>query len=71
MEFTQLGRKMKSCHSQVYGWNWRTSSYTKLARLRRTEIICSPSYLDFKPKTNAVILLDMGHKLKGEYIQKE
>jgi hypothetical protein len=33
----------------------------KLARLRRPKIVCSPSYANFRPKTNAVILLDMGH----------
>jgi hypothetical protein len=38
----------------------------KIARLRRPKIICSPSYVDFRPKTNAVILLDMGHMLRGE-----
>jgi hypothetical protein len=40
----------------------------KLARLRRPKIICSPSYADFRSKTNAVILLDMGHTLRGEHI---
>jgi hypothetical protein len=39
----------------------------KLARLRRSIITCSPSYADYRPKTNAVILLDMGHTLMGEY----
>jgi hypothetical protein len=43
----------------------------KLARLRRPKIICSPSYADFRPKTNAVILLDMGHTLRGEHVQEE
>jgi hypothetical protein len=33
----------------------------KLARLRRTKIACSPSFADFRSKTNGVILLDMGH----------
>jgi hypothetical protein len=33
----------------------------KLARLRRPKIICSPSFADYRPKINAVILLDMGH----------
>jgi hypothetical protein len=33
----------------------------KLARLRRPKATCSPSYADNKPKTNAVILWDMGH----------
>jgi hypothetical protein len=31
----------------------------------------SPSYADFIPKTNAVILLDMGHTLREEHIQEE
>jgi hypothetical protein len=43
----------------------------KLTRLRRPKIICSPSYADFRSKTNAVILLDMGHTLRGMYIQEE
>jgi hypothetical protein len=43
----------------------------KLARLRRPKITCSLSYADFRPKTNAVILLDMGHSLREEYIQEE
>jgi hypothetical protein len=37
----------------------------KLAKLRRPKITCSPSYADYRPKTNAVILLDMGHMLRG------
>jgi hypothetical protein len=53
---------------QVNGWNWRTSSYAKLARLRKLKVVCSPSYADFRPKTNAVILLDMGYTLRGEHI---
>jgi hypothetical protein len=39
----------------------------KLARLRRPKIACSPSYVDYRPKTNAVILLDMAHTLMGEH----
>jgi hypothetical protein len=33
----------------------------KLVKLRRPKIACSPSYVDYRPKTNAMILLDMGH----------
>jgi hypothetical protein len=40
----------------------------KLARLRRPKIICSPSYVNFRPKTNAVILLNIGHILRRERI---
>jgi hypothetical protein len=43
----------------------------KLARLRKPKIVYSPSYADFRSKTNAVILLDMGHMLSGEHIQEE
>jgi hypothetical protein len=44
--------------------------HLKLARLRRPKITCSPSYADYRPKTNAAILLDMGHTLRGEQIQE-
>jgi 23S rRNA maturation-related 3'-5' exoribonuclease YhaM len=27
--------------------------------------------VDYRPKTNAVILLNMGHMLRGEHIQEE
>jgi hypothetical protein len=33
----------------------------KLARLKKPKIIYSPSYADYRLKTNAVIILDMGH----------
>jgi hypothetical protein len=39
----------------------------KLAGLRRPKIVCSPSYEDFRSKTDAVIL-DMGHILRGECV---
>jgi hypothetical protein len=58
-------KRMKFCHLQLTGWNWRISSSAKLARLRRLKIACSTSYADYRPKTNAVILLDMGHPLIG------
>jgi hypothetical protein len=31
-------------------------------------VLYSASYVDFRPKTNEVILLDMGHTLRGEHI---
>jgi hypothetical protein len=43
----------------------------KLPKLRRPKIVCSPLYADFRAKTNAVILMDMGHTLRGEHVQKE
>jgi hypothetical protein len=38
----------------------------KLVGLRRPKIMCSPSCVDYRCKTNAIILLDMGHPLKGD-----
>jgi hypothetical protein len=39
---------------------------SKVSQAQKAKIICSLSYADFRPKTNAVILLDMGHTLRGE-----
>jgi hypothetical protein len=36
---------------------------SEVNRFRRPKIACSPLYVDYGPKTNAVILLDMGHTL--------
>jgi hypothetical protein len=36
--------------------------------LRRPKIVCSLSYADYRPKTNAVILLNMGHMLRGKHL---
>jgi hypothetical protein len=43
----------------------------KVSQAQRPKIICSPSYVDYRPKTNAVILLDMGHTLRGKCVQEE
>jgi hypothetical protein len=38
----------------------------KLARVRRQKSTWSPSFADYRPKANAVILLDVGYTLRGE-----
>jgi hypothetical protein len=43
----------------------------KVSRLRRQKLACSPSYMDYRQKTNVVILLDIGHTLKGEFTWEE
>jgi hypothetical protein len=40
----------------------------KLVRLRRPIAACSPSHVDYRPKTIAAILWDMGHT-KGRLCQ--
>jgi hypothetical protein len=43
----------------------------EVSQAGRSKIVCSPSYADIRPKRNALILLDMGHTLRGEHIQEE
>jgi hypothetical protein len=43
---------------------------SKVSKLRKQKLACSLSYVDYRPKTNAVILLDMGHILRGECAQE-
>jgi hypothetical protein len=68
--FTQQWRRMKSYHSQVNGWNWRTSFWVRFTRLRRPKIVCSPSYVVFRSRANTTMLLDFGHTVRGEHIQE-
>jgi hypothetical protein len=44
---------------------------SKVSQVRSPNILYSPSYAGFRPETNAVILLDMGHTLRGEFVQEE
>jgi hypothetical protein len=48
-----------------------TGEHLKLARLKRPKIICSPLFVDFRPKTDAEVLLNLGQMLRGEHIQEE
>jgi hypothetical protein len=40
---------------------------SEISQAQRPKITGSSSYADYRPKINAVILLDMGHTLRGEY----
>jgi hypothetical protein len=40
-------------------------------RLRRPKITSSPSYMDYRPKTNAEILLDTSDTLRGDHTWEE
>jgi hypothetical protein len=44
---------------------------SEVSQAQRPKMVCFPSHVDYRPKTNAVILLDMGHILRGEHIQEE
>jgi hypothetical protein len=44
---------------------------SEISQAQRSKITCSPSYADYRPKVNAVILLDMGHTLRGEHTREK
>jgi hypothetical protein len=44
---------------------------SEVSQSQKAKNCYSPSYVDFRPKTNAIILLDMGHMLRGEHIHEE
>jgi hypothetical protein len=44
---------------------------SEVSQAQKAKITRSPSYADYKSKTNAVILLDMGHTLRGEHAWEE
>jgi hypothetical protein len=62
---------MKKNEILSFGNKWMEQENIILTRLTRPKIIFSSSYENFRPKTNAVILFDMGHMLSGEYIHEE
>jgi hypothetical protein len=40
---------------------------SEVRQAQKPKITSSPSYADYRPKTNAVILLDMDHTLRGDH----
>jgi hypothetical protein len=56
---------------EKYGWNSITSSWTRLAGIRRPKIVCLPPYVDFRSRANAVMLLDLCHMLRREHRQEK
>jgi hypothetical protein len=38
IEFHSATKRMKLCHLQVNGWNWRISSQVKLAKFRKPKV---------------------------------
>jgi hypothetical protein len=43
----------------------------RLARLRKPKIICCLSYVDFRSRAKAAMLLNFGHTLREEHIWEE
>jgi hypothetical protein len=68
MEFYSAMKKNEILSFSSKWMNWRTSPWVRLARFRRPKIIYSPSYVDFRSRVKAVMLLDLGHTSRGEHI---
>jgi hypothetical protein len=60
MEFYSATKKNENL---TFAGKWMKLENIMLSevRLRRPKVACSPSYADYRPKTNAAVLLDMGH----------
>jgi hypothetical protein len=41
---------------------------SRLARLRRSKIVCAPSYVDFRSRANTAMWLDLAHTIRGRHI---
>jgi hypothetical protein len=65
----QKGKSKVGLPKSQCGWSKNKEKKSKRQGLRK--IACSPSYADYRPKTNAVILLHMGHTLRGEHAQEK
>jgi hypothetical protein len=68
MEFYSAMKKNEILSFTSNGWNLRTSSWAKSARLRIPKLICSLLYAEFRPMANTAMSLDLGHMIKGEHI---
>jgi hypothetical protein len=40
----------------------------EVSQVQKAKTACSPSYVDYRPKTIAVILWDIDHMLRGEHV---
>jgi hypothetical protein len=60
MEFYSATNKNESL-SFSGKWMELESIILSKVRLRKPKIACTPSYVDCRPKTNAIIFLDIGH----------
>jgi hypothetical protein len=51
-----------------FAGKWMELENMRSAKLRRPQIICSPSNADFRSRANAAMWLDWDHMTKGEHI---
>jgi hypothetical protein len=57
--------------SFVRKWMELENIISKISQAQKAKITCSSSYVEDRPKINTVILLNMGHTLRGKCAQEE
>jgi hypothetical protein len=70
MEFYSATKKSEIL-SLASKWMELEIILSKVSQEQKDKIACSLSYVDYRHKTNAVILLDMDYTLREECTQKE
>jgi hypothetical protein len=50
---------------------WMELENIILREISQAQKAKNPSHVGYRPKTNAVILLDMGHTLRGEHLREK
>jgi hypothetical protein len=71
MEFYSAMRKNEILSFTSKWMELQNIILSEVSQARKTRKSCSPSYADIRSKKNAVILLGLGHTLRGEHIQEE
>jgi hypothetical protein len=68
MEFYSVMKKNEILSFEGKWMELENSFWARSARPRRTKIICSPSYVDFRSRANAAMMLNLGHMTRGVHI---
>jgi hypothetical protein len=71
MEFYSVMKKNEILSFSSKWMEMENITLSEVSQAQKAKNHSSPSYMDFRSKINAVILLDMGHTLRGEPIQEE
>jgi hypothetical protein len=71
MEFYSAMKKNEILSSSSKWIELENIILSLVSQAQKAKNHCSPSYVDFRSKTNAVILLDMSYTLRRGHIQEE
>jgi hypothetical protein len=71
MEFYSATKKNEILSFTSKWMELENNILSKVSQVQKAKNRMFSSYVDYRPKTIAVILLDMGHILRGECVQEE